>query len=75
MDNHWVPARAAWANFCARHPGFGLNGGEGSYIWFIRNHADKMSGVLKKTINRRWLADAENFDAAAFNLLTGEASK
>jgi hypothetical protein len=73
--NNWKPAREVWADFCKRNPGFGLNGGDGSYVWLIRTHACALSGVLKKTINRRWLADAESFDAAAFNLLTGEASK
>lgn len=74
MDN-WIPARKAWANFCKRNPGFGLNGGSGSYVWFVRSHADKLPDVLKKTINRRWLADAENFDGAVFKLLTGEVAK
>jgi len=73
--NNWIPARDAWRSFCQRNPGFGLNGGEGSYVWFVRTYSPQLPDVLKKTATRRWLADAENFDAAAFSLLTKEVDK
>jgi hypothetical protein len=72
MEN-WKPAREAWATFCKNNPGLGLNGSKNSFIWFVRTHAEQLrtAGHMRKTVNRRWLASVESFDAAAFDLLTG----
>ena len=74
--NNWIPARQAWAQFCEANPGFGLNGSKHSFVWFARTYAEglKKAGHLRKTVNRRWIANGDTFGPAVFDLLSNSAS-
>ena len=76
MEN-WKPGREAWKQFCEANPGFALNGGKWSFVWFIRTYSEKLIGAdcLRKTINRRWIANAETFGPAVFELLSNGGVK
>jgi len=70
--NNWTPGRLAWKQFCEANPGLALNGNNHSFVWFVRTYGEQLRKArhLRKTVNRRWLANSETFNEAAFDLLS-----
>ncbi|WP_367394559.1 hypothetical protein [Cupriavidus sp. Agwp_2] len=71
MHSHWTPATDAWRDFIKKHPELGLSGSAYSWAAFRRRNGEQLhkQGILRRTPRGAFVADADRFDAAAFDLV------
>lgn len=74
-ERNWLALRGYWPSFCEKYPALTLNRTPDGLVYFNRKYATTLieKGVVKKLPNGRLIADADLFDKAAFEILTGAA--
>lgn len=72
INRKWVALKGHWPEFCAKYPELGLSANLNGYVYFGRAYVAPLieKDVVRKLPNGRMIADVDQFDAAAFDLLT-----